>query len=70
MVAIREENLPPNCWRLGRISKIFHGQDSKVRVPKIITEKGKIKRPITKLVILPFDTTSTQNSTTDIHYNR
>ncbi|XP_075158181.1 uncharacterized protein LOC142231459 [Haematobia irritans] len=58
LVVIKEENLPPNCWRLGRISKVHPGSDGKVRVVDIVTEKGNITRPITKIVILPSDSTN------------
>ncbi|XP_075155891.1 uncharacterized protein LOC142229231 [Haematobia irritans] len=58
LVVIKEENLPPNCWRLGRISKVHPGSDGKVRAVDIVTEKGYITRPITKIVILPSDSTN------------
>ncbi|XP_075151028.1 uncharacterized protein LOC142225136 [Haematobia irritans] len=57
MVVIREENLPPNCWRLGRIKKVYTGADNRVRVAEIITQKGIVTRPITKLVVLPIEDT-------------
>ncbi|XP_075162489.1 uncharacterized protein LOC142235120 [Haematobia irritans] len=57
MVVIREENLPPNCWRLGRVKKVYTGTDNRVRVAEVVTQKGMVTRPITKLVILPFDNT-------------
>ncbi|XP_058984311.1 uncharacterized protein LOC131805082 [Musca domestica] len=53
LVVIQEENLPPTCWRLGRVIRVYHGNDQKVRVADILTQKGRITRPITKLVILP-----------------
>ncbi|XP_059217544.1 uncharacterized protein LOC131994722 [Stomoxys calcitrans] len=52
LVVIRDENLPPNCWRLGRITKVYHGSDNRVRVADILTQKGLITRAITKLVVL------------------
>ncbi|XP_075151025.1 uncharacterized protein LOC142225133 [Haematobia irritans] len=55
MVVVREENLPPNEWRLGRITKVFPGADGKVRVAEIRTARGQIVRPIVKLVFLPVD---------------
>lgn len=53
MVVIRDDNLPPNEWRLGRISKLYPGKDNLVRVADIFTTKGIISRPIVKLVLLP-----------------
>lgn len=58
LVVIRDENLPPNSWRLGRIAKVYPGVDGRVRVADIITERGLITRPITKLVVLPFESNS------------
>ncbi|XP_075162763.1 uncharacterized protein LOC142235394 [Haematobia irritans] len=55
MVVIRDDNLPPNEWRLGRIAKVFPGADGKVRVAEIRTSKGLLVRPIVKLVPLPMD---------------
>lgn len=52
LVVIKEENLPPNCWRLGRITKVYHGTDNRVRVADILTQRGTITRPISKLVVL------------------
>ncbi|GFV15743.1 hypothetical protein TNCV_987261 [Trichonephila clavipes] len=40
MVLIREENLPPCKWLLGRVVKIYMGKDKKVRVVDIKTGKG------------------------------
>lgn len=55
LVVIKEDNIPPNCWRLGRICKVYPGSDKRIRVADIRTIKGTITRPITKLVVLPSD---------------
>ncbi|GFY13029.1 integrase catalytic domain-containing protein [Trichonephila clavipes] len=39
-VLIREENLPPCKWLLGRVVEIYMGKDKKVRVEDIKTIKG------------------------------
>lgn len=57
LVFIKEENLPPNCWRLGRIIRVYQGQDKRIRVADIRTQNGTITRPITKLVVLPTEAT-------------
>ncbi|GFV68538.1 DUF5641 domain-containing protein [Trichonephila clavipes] len=44
MVLIREENLPPCKWLLGRVVKIYMGKDKKVRVVDIKT--GKVLKQI------------------------
>ncbi|XP_075150778.1 uncharacterized protein LOC142224886 [Haematobia irritans] len=48
LVVIRDETLPPNCWRLGRITRVYPGSDGRVRVADIYTQKGLITRPVTK----------------------
>ncbi|XP_017465091.1 PREDICTED: uncharacterized protein LOC108358328 isoform X2 [Rhagoletis zephyria] len=53
LVVVRHENLPPNEWRLGRVTKIYKGSDKRIRVADIRTQKGLITRPIVKLVVLP-----------------
>ncbi|XP_050340495.1 uncharacterized protein LOC126766847 [Bactrocera neohumeralis] len=53
LVVIKEDNLSPNEWRLGRIVNIHPGADTRVRVVDIITEKGQVTRPLAKLVLLP-----------------
>ncbi|XP_075158073.1 uncharacterized protein LOC142231346 [Haematobia irritans] len=53
IVVIRDENLPPNEWRLGRVIKLHPGKDNRVRVADIYTQKGVITRPVVKLVLLP-----------------
>ncbi|XP_039967839.1 uncharacterized protein LOC120779562 [Bactrocera tryoni] len=52
LVVIRNENISPNEWKLGRIQKVFPGLDNKTRVVEIRTAQGTITRPITKIVIL------------------
>ncbi|XP_046808485.1 uncharacterized protein LOC111690866 [Lucilia cuprina] len=53
LVVVRQDNLPPNQWRLGRIEKVVHGSDHRVRVAEIRTANGIVTRPIVKLVLLP-----------------
>ncbi|GFV78760.1 integrase catalytic domain-containing protein [Trichonephila clavipes] len=55
MVLIREENLPPCKWLLGRVVKIYMGKDKKVRVVDIKTGKGIYKGSINRLSILPIE---------------
>ncbi|XP_037827795.1 uncharacterized protein LOC119615891 [Lucilia sericata] len=53
LVIIRQENLPPNQWRLGRVENVVRGKDQRVRVADIRTANGIVTRPIVKLVLLP-----------------
>ncbi|XP_073831801.1 uncharacterized protein [Musca autumnalis] len=40
MVVIKEDNIPPNEWRLGRVTKVLPGVDQLVRVVEIRTSRG------------------------------
>ena len=53
MVLIKEDNLPPSKWLLGRIVAIHPGQDSIVRVVTVRTKNGRIQRPVSKICSLP-----------------
>lgn len=53
MVVIKEDNIPPNEWRLGRVTKVLPGVDQLVRVAEIKTSRGLVVRPVVKLVLLP-----------------
>ncbi|XP_065361992.1 uncharacterized protein LOC135955567 [Calliphora vicina] len=53
IVIIRQDNLPPNEWLLGRVIKTYTGSDGRNRVVDIRTSSGTLTRPITKVVILP-----------------
>ncbi|GFT99895.1 nucleic-acid-binding protein from transposon X-element [Trichonephila clavipes] len=56
MVLIKENFLPINTWHLGRILKVYHGSDGKVRVVKVKTQSGEFKRDISKIAVLPINT--------------
>ncbi|KAK9701249.1 methyltransferase (DUF5641) [Popillia japonica] len=60
LVLIKEDNLPPYRWMLGRIIKLHPGTDGINRVVTLKTIKGVIKRPVTKICPLPL-----QNEVTD-----
>lgn len=53
LVLILDQNLPPSQWRLGRLSKLFPGEDGIVRVAEVTTSKGSLRRPLVKLCPLP-----------------
>ncbi|XP_067613401.1 uncharacterized protein [Eurosta solidaginis] len=55
LVVLKEPNLPPSKWILGRIVEVHKGDDDLVRVVVTIkTSKGEYKRPISKVATLPF----------------
>ncbi|XP_073828828.1 uncharacterized protein [Musca autumnalis] len=39
VVAVTDDNLPSNVWRLGRISKVYMGSDGRVRVVDVVTQR-------------------------------
>ncbi|XP_035217043.1 uncharacterized protein LOC118190445 [Stegodyphus dumicola] len=53
LVLIKNEQLPPNQWKIGRIALIYPGSDKKVRVATIHTAAGDFKRAVTKLCLIP-----------------
>ncbi|XP_055622043.1 uncharacterized protein LOC129773533 [Toxorhynchites rutilus septentrionalis] len=53
MVLLRDENLPPLKWSLGRIIDIHTGEDGNIRVVKVRTKDGVYVRAISKVCILP-----------------
>ena len=53
MCVIKEDNLPPMKWMLGRIIKLHPGSDGAVRVVTLRTERGECQRPIVKVCVLP-----------------
>lgn len=50
-----EPNTAPGHWPMGRLEKVQPGRDNLVRVVEVRTKNGIIKRPITKLCILPIN---------------
>ncbi|XP_051170292.1 uncharacterized protein LOC127287411 [Leptopilina boulardi] len=55
LVTVRDDNLPPLRWVLGRIIEVFPGEDNIVRVVKIKTSSGEYMRAVKKLAPLPID---------------
>ncbi|XP_055908277.1 uncharacterized protein LOC129943083 [Eupeodes corollae] len=53
LVVVKEPNMPPSKWALGRVEKLHPGEDDLVRVVSIRTKNGIFKRSITKLALLP-----------------
>lgn len=53
LVLIKDDNLPPLKWRLGRITAIFPGTDGIVRVAEVKTSTGSCRRAFSKICPLP-----------------
>lgn len=49
LVLLQEDFVPPMCWRLGRVHRLFPGADGIVRVADINTTRGIIRRPLVRL---------------------
>ncbi|XP_018307115.1 uncharacterized protein [Mycetomoellerius zeteki] len=55
IVLLRNPNLPPTKWDLGRIVQCHPGPDGLIRVVTVKTASTEVVRPITKLALLPVD---------------
>lgn len=53
LVLIKDDQLPPLRWRLGRVVEVHPGKDGIVRVATVRTSTGLISRPVVKLCPLP-----------------
>ncbi|GFW27091.1 integrase catalytic domain-containing protein [Trichonephila clavipes] len=53
LVLIKEDNLAINKWLMGRLIEVFPKKDNRIRVVTIKTQHGVVKRPISKICILP-----------------
>ncbi|XP_018402017.1 PREDICTED: uncharacterized protein LOC108779145 [Cyphomyrmex costatus] len=56
MVLLKQPNLAPLQWLLGRVEQVHPGTDGNVRTATIRTAKSLFTRPLTKLAILPIET--------------
>ncbi|CAI6375757.1 unnamed protein product [Macrosiphum euphorbiae] len=56
MVLIKENNLPPLKWLLGRVTNVHPGPDGVIRVATVHTNLGSKKRAVRLLCPLPIDT--------------
>lgn len=53
-----DDRYPPAKWPLARVVQLHPGDDGLIRVVSIRTSTASLKRPITKLCVLPPDTKS------------
>lgn len=61
LVLVRNNNLPPSKWMMGKIIDVHPGSDSRVRVGTIRTAHTELKRPITQLCLLPIHADNLEN---------
>ncbi|CAI6377488.1 unnamed protein product [Macrosiphum euphorbiae] len=58
VVLVRDENLSPLYWKLGRVTSVQRGPDEIIRSAEVKLEKGSITRAVRKFTLgnpLPFD---------------
>lgn len=55
LVLLKEDNVPPMQWRMGRVVSVHPGPDNLVRVVSVLTNGGVLKRAITKICPLPIN---------------
>lgn len=55
LILLKEDNLPPLKWCIGRIVAVHPGPDQVTRVVTVKTTKGEFKRPVTKVAPLPHE---------------
>jgi len=53
LVLLKEDNLPPLRWQLGRVMKVFAGKDGVSRVATVKTDRGVLQRAGRMLCPLP-----------------
>lgn len=53
MVILKEANVPPMKWKLGRVEEVIKGDDDLIRVATVKTQNGTFKRAIHNLCPLP-----------------
>ena len=55
-MVIKEENLPPTKWLMGKIKTLHPGKDNLIRVVTVQCKgQSELKRPLSKLIFLPKD---------------
>lgn len=55
LVLMKEDNLPPLRWQLGRVTEVHPGSDGVVRVVTVKCTNGLFKRSVAKICILPIE---------------
>lgn len=55
VVLVRDENLSPLQWKLGRVTSVQRGSDEVIRSAEVRLGKGSITRAVRKLCPLPFE---------------
>ena len=56
MVVLRDDNVPPLQWKLGRLIDLHPGSDGVTRVVTVKTATGSTRRGVNRLCVLPIET--------------
>ncbi|XP_020296284.1 uncharacterized protein LOC109861165 [Pseudomyrmex gracilis] len=56
VVLVKQQNLAPLQWTLGRIQEVHPGPDGVARSATVKTAKGVFVRPLSRIAVLPLDT--------------
>ena len=51
-VLVVDKTIPRSRWLLGRVTKVFPGEDSHSRTAEVKTKDSSLTRPVTKLCLL------------------
>lgn len=62
LVLLKDDCAPPMHWNLGRVEKVFPGQDGYVRVLEVRTAHGSYRRAITRVCPLPIESHCDQDN--------
>lgn len=65
VVVLKDDNLPPLCWHLGRVEQVHPGADGIIRAVTVRTNNGVYKRNVKKLAPLP-DTDNVQSCNSNV----
>ena len=55
IVFVKEDNIPPLMWPMGRITEVFAGNHHIIRVAQIKTQTGLYNRPVNRFALLHSD---------------
>ena len=53
LVIVKQDNMPPLKWNVGRVVQLYPGADGIIRVASVRLNDSVVKRAVTKLCILP-----------------
>lgn len=62
LVLLKDNNLPPLKWKLGRIIEVYPSSDNVIRKVKVRTASGTVDRNVRRLAPLPVDINETATS--------